>query len=134
MDLFDKFDSKYTALVLRIGLALLFLYFGFSQISDPVSWSGFVPTFVSDVLPFPVENFVLANGALELLLVLLLIVGFQTRIVALLAAGHMAGIVFGLGFSAIAVRDFMTMVSCIALFFAAKVNPLSLDEKVQKSS
>jgi uncharacterized membrane protein YphA (DoxX/SURF4 family) len=106
--------SPYSAPVLRIGLALVILWFGASQVMDRASWIGYLPPFIFN-LPMAPETFVLLNGISEIILGLLLIVGIFVRPVAALLALHLLGIVISLGYNEIAVRDFGLMIGMIAI-------------------
>ncbi|BDM25543.1 DoxX family protein [Pseudomonas sp. NPDC089428] len=71
-----------TAVVGRVLLAVLFLLSGFSKLTSP---EGTIAYIESSGLPFPVLSYLAALGV-ELGLAALLIIGFQTRIVAVVMA------------------------------------------------
>lgn len=71
-----------TAIIGRVLLAVLFLLSGFSKLASP---EGTIAYIESSGLPFPVLSYLAALGV-ELGLAALLIVGFQTRIVAVVMA------------------------------------------------
>ncbi|WP_205524603.1 DoxX family protein [Pseudomonas putida] len=71
-----------TAVVGRVLLAMLFLLSGFSKLASP---EGTIAYIESSGLPFPVLSYLAALGV-ELGLAALLIIGFQTRIVAVVMA------------------------------------------------
>ena len=66
---YDMHSKDVAPIVLRISLALVFLYFGFNQIYTPDSWISFVPNWIvfSGMTP---NNLVILNGVLNLFLVL----------------------------------------------------------------
>ena len=101
--------------VLRISLALVFLYFGFQQISNPDSWISFVPEWI--ILPgMTTNNFVILNGVIELLFGTFLIVGLYVRFSALILSLHLFGIAFSIGFTPLGVRDFGLAFATLALY------------------
>ena len=102
-------------LVLRYGLALMFLWFGFSQLFDSLNWVGWVPEWAVSILNVPPAFIVLANGAFEVLAGALLAAGFFVRPVALLLAIHLAAITLEIGFTAIGVRDFGLTIATLSL-------------------
>ena len=110
--------QRYAPSLLRLGIALVFLYFSISQLTAPEDWTGFLPKFLRSS-PTP-ETFILANGGFELAAGILLILGVWVRPVALLLALHLAGIVFTLGFNSIAARDFGLMVATFVVFLNGK--------------
>lgn len=117
--------AKYSPPVLRIGLALVILWFGFSQLTDNETWVAYIPAGMQNMhnqmMGFPEPStLVLFNGALEVVLGLLLIIGVWVRPVAGILAIHMLGIVFSLGYNEVAVRDFGLMMGFIAVMLHGK--------------
>ncbi len=91
--------------LLRIGLAFVFLWFGFSQLRDPLSWTGYLPEFLQEGT-ISTLHMVLLNGWFEVLASILLIIGVFTRPLALLLSLHLFGIALSIGVSsAVGVRD-----------------------------
>lgn len=118
-------------LVLRWAFALLFVWFGAQQLMDASSWVGFLPEFTG-YLPIPGEMLVQLNGWLELCLALLLIAGYQTRLVSAFLALHLFGIAATVG-GAIGVRD--AGLGCMGLALAlAPVDEWTADRYFQKNS
>jgi uncharacterized membrane protein YphA (DoxX/SURF4 family) len=107
----DK-QRDYAILILRVGLALVFLYFGVMQLINPAQWTRLLPGFTSSM---PQETLIMLNGVFEVIFGLLLLVGFMTRWVAALLAIHLASITVNLGYTAIGVRDFGLTLATIAL-------------------
>lgn len=105
------------SLILRLGLAAVFLWFGFSQLIDGISWVGWVPGWAVELLHLPPAMIVLGNGGVEVVLGALLAMGVWTRWAALLLALHLAVITFDIGLTAIGVRDFGLTVATLALAF-----------------
>ena len=123
--------EKYSGTVLRVGLAIVMLWFGSQQLMDPDLWLSFLPSWTSS-LPISQTTFVLLNGWFEVAAGLLLLVGLYTRIMALLLALHLLGIVFSVGYTAIAVRDFGLTVALFSIFLHGQ-SAYSLDERLSKS-
>ena len=114
-----KFDTSLKNLapaILRIGIALVFMWFGFQQLTDAALWLGYVPDAVVAILHVGVTTLVHFNGAFEFLFGLALLAGFFTRTTALLLALHMADIVLIVGYTSIGVRDFGLAVATLAVF------------------
>ena len=102
-------------LILRYGLAAMFLWFGFSQLFDSVNWVSWVPEWASDLLGIPPAMIVLANGTFEVVTGALLAAGIFVRPVAVLLALHLALITVEIGLTPIGVRDFGLTVATTAL-------------------
>ena len=114
--------------LLRLGTGLVFLWFGVAQIRDPDFGAAYLPELVYTigdaigVVDFD-RTFVVAHGVIEVALASALIVGFFTRLAALLLAAQLALIVitvYTLAGPALAVRDFGVM---IATFVVAMNGP-----------
>ncbi len=101
--------------MLRYGLALVFLYFGFSQLFDGIHRVAFVPDWIVQLVHLPPAMIVLANGAFEVVCGVLFILGIGVPYIALVLALHMAAIVGFIGINPIGVRDFGITIATIAL-------------------
>jgi len=105
--------------VLRLGLAAVFLWFGFSQLIDSLSWVSSVPEWASTLLHLPPAMIVMANGLLEVALGSLIALGLFVRPAAAILAIHLFVIACDFGFSAIGVRDFGLAFATMALSLGA---------------
>ncbi len=101
--------------VLRLGLAFLYLWFGFSQLIDSVNWVVWVPTWASDLLHIPPAMIVLLNGTLEVVLGAALALNIFVRPVAFVLFAHLAIVTYDIGLSAIGVRDFALTLATLSL-------------------
>ena len=115
-----------TSLILRIGLGLVLLWFGVSEIVDPETWSSYVPMMVQSLLPISVNLFVTLHGIFEVLLAVLLLVGYAQRIVRVVAVLHLVSITIGVGYNEIGVRDFGLVMAALALAMSDDIS-YSLD-------
>lgn len=112
--------------ILRLGLAALFLWFGFSQLLDGVNWVSWVPEWAVNLLHIPPAMIVLLNGAFEVIAGGLIALNMFTRWAALLLALHLVVLVFDIGANAIGVRDFGLMAASFAL---ALLTPAHVDSE-----
>lgn len=112
-------SHEWGVLVLRLGLAALFLWFGFSQLLDGLNWVGWVPAWAVEVLNIPPAMIVLGNGAFEVIMGGFLAFNVLTRWAALALALHLAVITVEIGMNEIGVRDFgLTMATLALVFFS----------------
>lgn len=102
--------------VLRAGLALVVIWFGYAQIAHPADWIGMVPDYATAIIPLPVHILVIGNAIFELLFGTGLILGFHTRLVAGILTLHLLHIVTIVGYNAIGVRDFGLATAVFAVF------------------
>lgn len=103
--------------VIRYVMALLFLWFGYQQLTHTVAWVLFLPDWTSK-LPISANLFVQMNGAMEVVLGLALLVGFFTRLVALGLGLHLMIIAISVGKdidAALGVRDAALAATALAL-------------------
>ena len=124
--------------LLRGGLAALFLWFGLSQIAAPADWVAWVPAWLvvslsnpTMGLDVPAQTFVLLNGMFEVILGLTLAAGFMTRWVALLLSLHLFLIAYEVGYNDIGVRDFALGIATLSLFFF-QPDQFTLDRKLNR--
>lgn len=104
-------------LILRLGMAAVFLFFGFSQLFNGLQWVSIVPPWAVNLFHLPPAMIVLGNGIFEVVLAILLIIGHWIRWVALLLALHLLVIASGFGLSPTGARDFGLSVATFSLFF-----------------
>ena len=138
-------NKEYSVFIVRIGLALVFLWFGIHQLINPESFLGYIPQWLYSHpqemmhehplqlmhnIPKPSVHFILMfNGIFDSLIGLLLLVGIYTRLIAFIAALHLLSIAFSLGYNDIAMRDLgLTMMAISLIFSGAGI--LSLDNKL----
>lgn len=72
--------SRYSQLVLRVGLGAVFVWFGWSSFSNPDMWVRLVPAW-TEAIGSPV-TLVKIHGAVELVFGLLLVLGIKKRFAA----------------------------------------------------
>jgi uncharacterized membrane protein YphA (DoxX/SURF4 family) len=120
MNLKKKFQDKawLTQFCLRLGLGLIFFWFGIDKFLHTYLWVGFIPSWMP--LPFSAEIFMYIQGLIETVLGLLLLGGFLLRYAAGLCALILFGITATMGFNDIMIRDFGLLTMAVALFFSAK--------------
>lgn len=106
-------SRNYAPTVLRIGLSLVFLWFGISQLTRPESFLGYVPGWLSSYS----NTLLLVNGLFDASLGTLMLLGIFTRIAALLGGLHLLSIsVFSLGYNDIGIRDFGLAIAAFSVF------------------
>ena len=120
--------KKYSPLVLRIGIAVVFLWFGFSQLKNPSSWTGMVPSYVQFINPILL---IIINGIFEIILAALLLLGLFTRIAALLLTVHLFHITTIVGYGAIGARDLALTIATLSIFLVGK-DEFCLDNLLKK--
>ncbi len=101
-------------LILRLSLAFVFLWFGFSQWSDAALWVSFVPAWMTNFIN--AGTLVYLNGTFEIIAGIMLALGILPRLVATLLGLHLLLISLSIGLtSATGVRDIGLALATISL-------------------
>ncbi len=108
--------KKFSPVVLRIGIALVFIWFGINQISDTSQWLDYVPQWVSSLSGLSISTIVFLNGIFEITFGAALLLGFFTQFVALILTLHILDIMYIVGWNSIGVRDFGLSIAMITIF------------------
>ena len=108
--------SRIAPVVVRIGIALVFLWFGTQQLGNTSAWTGLIPSWATSLSGLDAAALVTLNGAFEIIAAAFLITGLFTRAVALLSALHLLSITFTMGYTGIGVRDFGLSMAAISIF------------------
>lgn len=108
--------QSYAPVVVRIGVGLVVFWFGVNQLVDPGAWVRLLPDYTK-ALPFSPNGLILFNGTFEVLAAVLLLLGFYTRLVAMIVTIHLAHIVVVVGYGATGVRDFGLFLASLSVFF-----------------
>ena len=113
------FSTKYSGWVLRIGLAVVFFWFGIDKFFHPDYWlNAWVPQWV---VPFAARFGVTAvqliyiNGIFEVLIGLSLLTGVFMRFFSLLGVLFLLAIMVFIGLNEITVRDVGLMGGLLAI-------------------
>ncbi len=115
-----KYLQPFAPVVLRIGMALVFLWFGFDQFLHTSAWTGFIPDSMISISHLSATTLVYLNGVFELVFGTALLLGFYTRFVALLLALHLLDITYVVGYSSLGVRDFGLSIATISIWLNGK--------------
>lgn len=119
MEISEKLHNRFRDIgpvVLRIGIALVFLWFGMEQLISTQGWTNLIPKAITDITGLSASTIVYFNGAFEVVFGLCLLFGYFTRTVALFLAFHMLDIMVVVGYNAVGVRDFGLAIATIKIF------------------
>ena len=109
-----KDPTKIASFVLRVALAVPFLYAAIAATLQPEAWVGFIPYFVRNILP---ESLLLATHSLmKTILALWLLSGWKTKYAAAVSAlALLTIIVLNLASLDIIFRDIGLLLAAVAL-------------------
>lgn len=113
----NNIHAKYAPVILRSGLAFVFIWFGLSQLLDQSMWVSLIPESIVSLTGLSAKTLVIFNGAFEVVLAVLLAFGVRIKIVAGLLFLHMVGIIGSLGLNAVAIRDIGLTFGLLSVFF-----------------
>ncbi len=108
--------SKFSPLVLRIGIAVVLLWFGFSQLKNPAQWTRMMPDYVNIIFPFSKAILIYMNGIVEIILGAILLLGLWTRVTSALITLHLLHITTIVGYGAVGARDLALALAALAIF------------------
>ena len=91
--------------ILRIGLAITFLWIGVLIFRNPESWGGYLQPWAQKLLPFPLEQAMMGTAILDILIGFFLLIGVLTWLAALAGAIHLIVVLTVSGINEITVRD-----------------------------
>lgn len=127
-----KNQKEYAPVLVRLALALVFLWFGLNQLLDPGSFFGYIPQWIYPhsasmvhehslqgihALPLTPHIIVMGNGVFETVFGVLLLLGLFTRVSSLLLSAHLLLIAFSFGYNDLFVRDFGLALATLSVFF-----------------
>src|SRR3989344_634349 len=102
--------------IVRVGVSVVFIWFGYQQLIDASPWTILVPSWVTSLSDINAINFIYFNGIFEVVFGVCLLLGLFTQIVGFLLALHMLHITYLVGYNDVGVRDFGLSLSTIAVF------------------
>ena len=113
-------DYKISEKILRIGLSVVIIWFGISQLINRQIWIGDLPASAFDLSFISTINLVYINGIFETLFGILLLLNQCSKVVSTILAIHMLTIIMHLGYNEIAIRDFAICIGFISLIFSSE--------------
>lgn len=125
--------KKFAPIILRIGMSLVFIWFGGQQLLHTSAWTSFIPDWIITLTHVSAVTLVHFNGGFEIVFGLCLLAGYFTYLSALFLALHMLDITFTVGYNSIGIRDFGLSIAAIAVFFYG-IDAWCLDRFLSKKS
>ncbi len=121
-------ENNLSILVLRVGIALVYLWFGVQQLLNPQTWVYYIPEWATNLTGLSASQLVFTNAIAELVLGGFLLLGIFTRLCALILAIHLAIITYEVGWNETGVRDFGLTLATLAIALTPS-HPHSIDSK-----
>lgn len=113
----NRFNMKeYGYHIVRVGLAITFLWIGILILRDPESWGAMVQPWVLKLMPLPIKEIMLSTAVLDMVIGFFLLIDVFTWLLALIGALHLVTVLAVTGINAITVRDIGLLAGLLALF------------------
>lgn len=114
-------SSKLSNLILRLGLAAVFLWFGIDKFIRPEYWlNAWVPQWALTILShlsLGGTQFILITGVFEILVGLSLLSNVLVPLFSSLAVIFLIAVIFASGLTEVTVRDMGLIAGLVSLFF-----------------
>ncbi|MBI2102804.1 DoxX family protein [Candidatus Woesearchaeota archaeon] len=110
----DRYQ-QYAPFITRIGIGVVFFWFGMIQIFNGQTFLGYLPGFTK-LIPLQPLTIIFLNGLFDTTVGLFLLAGFLTRLTSFVATLHLLFVIIGLGYNDIAIRDLGLLIICISIF------------------
>ena len=116
--------------ILRVGLAITFLWVGILIFQSPEGWGGYIQPWVYDLLPFGAKSAMILTGIFDVVVGFLLLIDSYIFIATLLASIHLVIVIVVAGITEVTVRDIAILAGAIALSIESL--PLYVSDKFKK--
>ena len=101
--------------ILRVGLAVTFLWIGVLILRQPEAWGGYLQPWAARLLPVPIPQALMGTALLDLAVGALLLLDALVWIAALVGALHLLIVLITSGITDITVRDIGLLAAAVAL-------------------
>ena len=117
--------NKISFHILRIGLAVTFLWIGVLILRNPEAWGGYMRPWAAGLLPVPVTQVMIGTAILDIVIGVFLLINFLPRLTAIVGAIHLAVILIVSGITDITVRDIGLLAGMLALVIDSPPQPIT---------
>lgn len=107
--------KKYSFHILRVGLAITFLWIGVLIFKDPAVWGFYLQPWAANLLPIPLETAMIGTAILDIVIGILLLINVWTWLAALVGAIHLVIVLTVSGINVITVRDIGLLAAVVAI-------------------
>ena len=115
--------------ILRVGLAITFLWIGILIIKAPEAWGGYLQPWAANLLPIPIKEAMIGTAVLDIIIGFLFLIDSFVWIAALAGAIHLIIVLTVSGINEGTVRDIGILSGVIALM--ADSLPVTIVNKIK---
>lgn len=106
--------------IIRVGLAITFLWIGVLIFKQPEAWGGYIMPWAAGLLPIPLVQAMLGTAILDVIIGILLLIDSFVWLAAWVGALHIAVVLAVSGITDITVRDIAILAALAALIIEKK--------------
>lgn len=103
--------------ILRVTVAITFLWIGILIFRDPQFWGGFLQPWAAGLIPIPIEQAMIGTAILDIIVGFFLLIDVFTWIAGLIGTIHLVIVLVTSGIDAVTVRDIGLLGGAFALFW-----------------
>ncbi len=111
--------------ILRVGLAITFLWIGILILKQPEAWGGYLQPWAANLLPIPIEQAMIGTAFLDIVIGVFLLFNSFVWLAALVGALHLVMVLVVSGITDITVRDIGVLSASVALMVDALPKPFT---------
>src|SRR3989344_3166861 len=101
--------------ILRVGLAVTFLWIGVLILKQPEAWGVYLMPWAAGLLPIPIEQAMMGTAVFDIAIGILLLFDYFVWLAALVGTIHLIIVLAVSGITDITVRDIGILAATIAL-------------------
>lgn len=101
--------------ILRVGLAVTFLWIGVLIFKEPQAWGGYLQPWAAGLLPIPIAQAMIGTAILDIVIGFLLLIDSFVWLAALVGAIHLIIVLTVSGITDITVRDIAILAGAVAV-------------------
>ena len=101
--------------ILRVGLAITFLWIGVLIFKQPEAWGGYLMPWAAGLLPIPIEQAMMGTAVLDIVIGVLLLFDYFVWLAAIAGTIHLIIVLAVSGITDITVRDIGILTATVAL-------------------
>jgi len=125
--------SKTSFHILRVGVAVTFLWIGILIFKEPEAWGSLLQPWAAGLLPVSIREAMIGTAILDLAIGALLLTGFAVWLGALIGALHLVVVLVTAGINAVTVRDIGLLSASVALMASSLSDSAWIKEMMKKS-
>ena len=101
--------------ILRIGLAITFIWVGILIWNEPDAWGSYLMPWAVKLLPMPIGEMMMGTAILDIVIGILLLTNYFVWIAAAIGGAHLAIVLITSGINEGTVRDIGLLAAAVAL-------------------